>query len=196
MIVAKRLKKALLLNAIIFSLVAISTSISSVWNLYTSLVVPYQNQGVALARSVANFSSSLLFGSPYESIQGVIDGLSEIEGLSYIFVSDSTGRIVAHTFSPTIPQLFSKTEKASRAFNGKDFQEQKPKIRNIKISEIGKIIDIGFPVMSGVAGQVHVGLKQKIIDDQIRGFAIRQIGIAISLFAISTGVTYLVLARI
>lgn len=196
MIVAKRLKKALLINVIIFSLVTISTSISSVWNLYTSLAIPYQNQGVALARSVANFSSSLLFGSPYESIQGVIDGLSEIEGLSYIFVSDSTGRIVAHTFSPTIPQLFAKTEKASRAFNGKDFQEQKPKIRNIKLSEIGKIIDIGFPVMSGVAGQVHVGLRQQIIDDQIRGFAIRQIGIAIALFAISTGVTYLVLARI
>ncbi|MCP2729248.1 hypothetical protein [Limnofasciculus baicalensis] len=196
MIVTKRLKKALILNGIIFSLIAISTLISSVWNLSASLVVPYQNQGVALTRSVANFSSSLLFGSPYESIQGVIDGLGEIEGLSYIFVSDSTGRIVAHTFSPLIPQLFSKTEKASRAFNGKDFQEQKPKIRNIKLPEIGKVIDIGFPVMSGVAGQVHVGLKQQIIDAQIRTFVIRQIGIAIALFFISTGVTYLVLARI
>lgn len=196
MIVAKRLKKALILNGIIFSLIAISTLISSVWNLYSSLLIPYQNQGVALTRSVANFSSSLLFGSPYESIQGVIDGLGEIPGLSYIFVSDSTGRIVAHTFSPVIPQQFSKTEKASRAFNGKDFQEQKPKIRNIKLPEIGKIIDIGFPVMSGVAGQVHVGLRQQIIDAQIRTFVIRQIGITLALFFISTGVTYLVLARI
>jgi sensor histidine kinase regulating citrate/malate metabolism len=170
--------------------------ISSVWNLSASLVVPYQNQGVALTRSVANFTSSLLFGSPYESIQSVIDGLGEIEGLSYIFVSDSTGRIVAHTFSPVIPQQFSKTEKASRAFNGKDFQEQKPKIRNIKLPEIGKVIDIGFPVMSGVAGQVHVGLRQQIIDAQIRTFFIRQIGIMMVLFFISTGVTYLVLARI
>jgi sensor histidine kinase regulating citrate/malate metabolism len=193
---AKRLKKSLIINGIIFSLIASATFISAVWSLKQSLIVPYQNQGIALSKSVANFSASLMFGSPYESLQSVIDGLGEIEGLSYIFISDSTGIIVSHTFSPVIPQLFSKTEKASRAFNGKDFQDAKPKIRNLKLPELGKIIDIGLPIMAGVAGQVHVGLKQAIIDAQIQAFIIRQIGITIALFFASTGITYLVLARI
>ena len=101
---SKLLKKTLIAAVILFGIIAVATSLFSVWNLNQNLVAKYKSKGVAITETIARSSSELLFDNPYETIQAIIDAYLDTSGVAYVFVQDENGEIVAHTFVPTIPE--------------------------------------------------------------------------------------------
>ena len=114
MIMSKLFKKTLLIIIILFIVIAVTIAISSGWNLYKDLVQEYKSKGTAIAKSIAGSSVETLLSRDASTIQSMIDQFLEISGVSYVFVVDSQGEIISHTFVPNVPDeiLKIKNEKA------------------------------------------------------------------------------------
>ena len=150
--------KTLVIIIILFGIIASTTSILSVWNLYSHLTAQYRSKGTALAKSIADSSVELLLNSDAATVQAIIDQFLEIEGVSYVFVVDAQGEVIAHTFVPRLPEELLQLHST----------RQHTSIQDIHIGGVGDFIDVSAPVLVGVAGYVHIGLDKKIIRTAIR----------------------------
>ncbi len=97
---SKLFYKTLVIIVLLFGVIATATSVLSGWNLYQRLTAQYRSKGTALAKSIADSSVETLLNSDAATLQAIIDQFLEIEGISYVFVVDAQGAIIAHTFVP------------------------------------------------------------------------------------------------
>ncbi|MEW6587361.1 MAG: hypothetical protein AB1442_17355, partial [Nitrospirota bacterium] len=112
---SKLFKRTLLIIIVLFAIIAVTTAISTGWNLYNDLIAEYKSKGTAIARSIASSSVETLLNREASTVQAMIDQFTEIAGVSYVFVVDVQGEIISHTFVPVIPQeIFGiKSEKTT-----------------------------------------------------------------------------------
>ncbi|PKN07702.1 MAG: hypothetical protein CVU73_09780 [Deltaproteobacteria bacterium HGW-Deltaproteobacteria-8] len=87
-----------------FGVMAAATSLLSGRELNNSMVREYEGRAVALARSIADGNTEILLSRNAGAIQAAIDLHQEMGGLSYILVVDPQGEVVAHTFTPVVPE--------------------------------------------------------------------------------------------
>lgn len=183
-------KKTLLGQIILFGVVAIATSTFSAWNLHKNLKEEYRSKGIAIASSIANSSENYLVNYPVETIQAIIDEFLEIRGVGYVFVIDSQGEIIAHTFIPTIPnQIFNLQHTKYRS--GNEITSQ-----NIKIIGMGSFIDISAPILDGASGYVHVGMDRGLIIKEIQSAIVKQVILIFILFIFSIIASYVLVKTI
>ncbi|MEA5533980.1 SpoIIE family protein phosphatase [Crocosphaera sp. XPORK-15E] len=192
---SKLLKKALIAAVILFAIIAVLTSLFSVWNLNTYLVAEYKNKGMALTQSIARSSSHLIFNSPYETIQASIDDYLAINGIAYVFVEDDQGEIISHTFVPTIPEIFANHNLSTVNLLAEELTET-PLIQNLDIAGLGRVIDIQSSILAGVSGQVHVGLSWQLIEHQILIATLKQVAVIALLFIGISLITYVLVGSI
>lgn len=183
-------KKILLGQVFLFGVVAIATSNFSAWNLNKNLKEEYSSKGIAIASSVANSSENSLGNYAPETIQATIDQFLEIRGVGYVFVIDSQGEIIAHTFVPTIPNKILNLY-SNKYHSGTEITSQ-----NIKIIGMGNFIDISAPILEGAGGYVHVGMNRKFITAEIQSAIAKQVILISVLFILSITASYVLVKTI
>src|SRR6476619_3257391 len=87
----------------IIGLIVALTSALYVKTVDRQLTGDFLNNSRAIARSVADSNVDLIVHKNYSALQSIIDQFVEISSISYVFVVDEKGMIIAHTFVPGVP---------------------------------------------------------------------------------------------
>jgi sigma-B regulation protein RsbU (phosphoserine phosphatase) len=177
---------------ILFGVIAAATSILTGWTLYRSLTFEYRSKGIAIAQGIANSSAEILLNRDLATVQSTIDEFTEIDGVGYVFVTDSQGEIVSHTFVPAVPDEVLPIIRRSRASPSSGDVVT----TTLDIQRIGKFIHIYAPILAGVAGFVHVGMDQGFIRAEIWSTVVRQQILILAIFLVSIVGAYALLNRI
>lgn len=182
-------QKTLVGQIALFALVAVTTSVSSAWNLQERLTEEYRSKGKAIASSIASSSENIIGTSPAETTQALIDQFLEIRGVGYAMVVDASGEIIAHTFVPQVPAQLRNLKETTT-------QTEELLIREIKIKDLGDFINISAPILAGVGGYVHVGMNKGQISAVIREGVVRELSLIFLLFVGSAIATYIMVKRV
>jgi signal transduction histidine kinase len=176
-------RKVLVATVALFATLALAISILSAWQLNRSLTSEFLSKGTAIARSIANSSVELLLARDGATLQSTIDQFLEIRGVAYVYVIDDQGDIVSHTFVPVVPDVIrgvaaARPEEVSETI----------RITDLDITDTGRYIDVGAPILAGVVGTAHVGMDRAVIAGDVRAALLQQQGILLALFLASLGV--------
>ncbi len=131
--------------------------------LYKKLFIKLQKRGISIAREIASNSiNPILTERNYDLEIMVRDFKNLEEDIEYIFILDSHGKVIAHTFSKGFPLSLKSVNNVGAG--------QTYSIRSLKIDEkdIEKdILDIAAPILNGEAGTAHLGISESFIQSDI-----------------------------
>ena len=151
--------------AIIF-IVIVFGSINSILiynNVQSSLQSETEKRALFIANSISHQVASFLLFEDYITLQNIINGIQEIDqNIEYVFIVDSKGNIVVHTFQNNFPYPLLN------ANNLADSQKFKTQLINIKDKNKELILDVAVPILDGKIGNVRVGLKQSAIQTDVQ----------------------------
>ena len=155
----------------LFGLIVLSTSSLCIYTVDTQLSAEYETNCRNIAKSIADSSVDILLNRNLATLQSLIDQFVEIQGIRYIYITSESGEHLAHTFVPGIPEEIlgsdpSSTEPVERSIPG-----------------MGDFMEVGSPILAGVAGTVHVGMDLDIVALKIQR-AIGQQVILICIFLV------------
>lgn len=140
-------------HLLLFAAATLATSAASAWRVDQNLTNQYEARGRAIASNIASASAEFLQLHDVSAIQAMIDQTLELEGASYVFVSDADGKIVAHTFAAGVPdELATLNNSASEIVS-----------RSIHVPGRPEFMDISAPIQAGRSGFVHVGMDPAAI---------------------------------
>src|SRR5262245_6123183 len=154
---SKLFQRTLIIMVVLFGVIATVTSLLSGWTLSRRLTEEYQSKGTAIAKSIADSSVELLLNRDASTVQTIIDQFLEIQGVSYVFVTNAQGEIISHTFVPAVPEEVVKIQG----------EKQRTVVRDIRIKGMGDFINVSSPILVGVVGYVHLGMDKRIIKASI-----------------------------
>jgi PAS domain S-box-containing protein len=183
---SRLITKALVILATLFSITVVVLAGFSAWLVGTNLTWEYQTKGTAIANSIAGSGVEILLYRDISTIQAMIDQYLEIEGVSFVFVVDAKGEIIAHTFAPRIPEEIG-------SWRG---DAERTTIRDVRIAGLGDFIDIASPILVGQAGFVHVGMDRGLIRAALWSAIVKQTGLMGLIFLFSMGLAYILVNRI
>lgn len=151
--------------AIIF-IVIVFGSINSILiynNVQSALQSETGKRALFIANSISHQVVSPLLFEDYITLQNTINGIKEIDqNIEYIFIVDSKGEIVVHTFPVSFPyQLLN----ANRLNENQKFNTQ---LINLKNKNDELILDVAVPILDGKIGNVRVGLKESVIQSDVQ----------------------------
>ena len=161
--VKKLFQKTLFGIFVVFGCIGLSTSVLTVYTVDTHLSEEYQSNGRNIAKTIADSSVDMLVAGNLTALQSLIDQYVEIQGIKYIYITDETGEFVAHTFVPGIPEQI-RADDAGRTTAVE---------RNLP--GMGDFIEVGSPILAGVAGTVHIGMDTGLIALKIQRAIGRQV---------------------
>ncbi|WP_320169130.1 ATP-binding protein [Maridesulfovibrio sp.] len=154
---SKIFQKTMLLNFILFGVISCSMSLMSALTLYNHMVDEYISKGKAIAGSIASSSVEILLNRDSSTLQAMIDQFRDSDGAAYVYVQDSNGDIICHTFVPRVPAILETG----------NIHPEDTAIRQLEIPGFGSVIDITKPILAGMAGYVHVGMDKDIINKYV-----------------------------
>jgi PAS domain S-box-containing protein len=179
-------KRMLVLLLILFGVIASSTSLLTAYVLYNRLYDEYISTGQVLAKSIANTTIELLLTRDAATLQSTIDQYLEMEGTAYVYVVDTNGNIVTHTFVPHVPEGLQTGLERSDALG----------VRELSLPGEGNVIDITAPVLAGVAGHVHVGMDKDLILDHAISSIIQQQLLLLGIFGAAVVFLFAIVNRV
>jgi sensor histidine kinase regulating citrate/malate metabolism len=110
----------------------------------------------AIARSIADSNVDLIVHQNYSALQSIIDQFVEISGISYVFVVDKKGVIIAHTFMPGVPDEILADYKTAK------------EVYDRTLAGLGNFSEVTAGILAGEAGYVHVGMDKGYIALQVQ----------------------------
>ena len=152
----------------VFGAIVLSTSTLCVFTVNTELSAEYKTNTSNIAKTVADSSVDILLNRDMATLQSLVDQFIEIQGIRYIYITSETGDYLAHTFVPGIPEEILAS----------DHRSTEPVERNLP--GLGIFLEVGSPILAGVAGHVHVGMDLDAVGLKIQ----RAIGQQIYLVAV------------
>lgn len=135
----------------LFGLIGLSTSILCVYTVDTHLSQEYESNSRDIAKTIADSSVDILLNRDLAALQSLIDQFVDIQGIEYIYITDETGEFLAHTFVPGIPEEIRTAD----PFDTATVERTLP--------GMGDFVEVGSPILAGVAGAVHVGMDTGLI---------------------------------
>ena len=135
----------------LFGLIVLSTSLLCIYTVDTQLSAEYETNSKNIAKSIADSSVDILLNRNLATLQSLIDQFVEIQGIRYIYITSETGDYLAHTFVPGIPEEILGSDPNS------------VEVVQRRIPGMGEFIEVGSPILAGVAGTVHVGMDKDIV---------------------------------
>ena len=102
----------------IFALMGLIVALTSALYVHTvdrQLTDDFLKNSRTIARSIANSNIDPIVHQNYSALQSIIDQFVEISGISYVFVVDENGVIIAHTFVPGVPDEITADYKDATA---------------------------------------------------------------------------------
>ena len=135
----------------VFGVIVLSTSILCIYTVDTELSAEYEINAQNIAKTIADSSAGILLNQNLATLQSLVDQFLAVQGIRYIYITSETGEFLAHTFVPGIPEEIlasdhSSTESVQRSLPG-----------------MGDFIEVGSPILAGVAGTVHVGMDLDVV---------------------------------
>ncbi|HAK87763.1 MAG: hypothetical protein A2X55_09580 [Nitrospirae bacterium GWB2_47_37] len=183
--VSKLFRKNLKIVILLFLFISTAIAVLSGWIIKSYLFSEYRSKGIAISNSIAGSSTEIILNRDLSTLQAIIDQFREIEGVSYIYITDDKGEVVSHTFVPGIPEGIRHTNPA----------KDKTTIMDITIKGRGDYMDVVYPILAGVAGFVHVGMDKGIIRRQVGLAILSQSALIAVIFSVSAVVIYLFFKR-
>jgi sensor histidine kinase regulating citrate/malate metabolism len=135
----------------VFAIIGLIVTLTSALYVNTvdrQLTGDFLNNSRAIARSIADSNVDLIVHRNYSALQSVIDQFVEISGISYVFVVDEKGAIIAHTFVPGVPDEIVGDYK-----DAKDVYDR-------TLTGLGNFSEVTAGILAGEAGFVHVGMDK------------------------------------
>lgn len=135
----------------VFAVIVVSTSALCLYTVDTQLSAEYEINSKNIAKTVADSSVDILLNRDMATLQSLVDQFIEIQGIRYIYITSETGEHLAHTFVPGIPE----------AILASDHRSTEPVER--ELPGLGNFVEVGSPILAGVAGTVHVGMDLDVV---------------------------------
>ena len=135
----------------LFGFIGLSTSVLCVYTVDTHLSEEYVSNSRDIAKTIADSSVDILLNRDLAVLQSLIDQFVEIQGIEYVYVTDETGEFLAHTFVPGIPEAIMSEDRRRTATVERS------------LPGMGDFVEVGSPILAGVAGAVHVGMDTGLI---------------------------------
>src|SRR5436190_21490464 len=154
--IARFYQKTLFGMFALMGLLVASTSALYVYTVDRQLTDDFLKNSRAIARSIANSNIELVVQQNYSALQSIIDQFVQISGISYVFVVDEKGVIIAHTFVPVVPDEILADYK-----NAKDVYDR-------TLAGFGNFSEVTAGILAGEAGYVHVGMDKGYIALQVQ----------------------------
>lgn len=121
-----------------------------------TLTKELQERGVVIARDLAANSAEAILTEDLLTLRRVIFDVKRAgQDIAYVYVMDSNGNILAHTFEEGFPKALLDIGAA---------HEKKAQLLE---TEEGFIRDITMPVLEGRGGYVHVGISENAIRQRV-----------------------------
>lgn len=139
----------------IFGGIVLSTSALCLYTVDTQLSAEYEINSKNIAKTVADSSVDILLNRDMATLQSLVDQFVEIQGIRYIYITSETGEYLAHTFVPGIPGEILES----------DHRSTEPVER--ELPGLGNFVEVGSPILAGVAGTVHVGMDLDVVSLKI-----------------------------
>ena len=143
----------------VFAMTGLVVALTSALYVYTvdrQLTGDFLKNSRAIARSIANSNVDLIVHRNYSALQSIIDQFVEISSISYVFVVDEKGVIIAHTFVPGVPdEILADYKGAKDAYNR-------------TLAGLGNFSEVTAGILAGEAGYVHVGMDKDYIALQVQ----------------------------
>lgn len=154
--VSKLFQKTIFGIIALFGLIGISTSILSIYSVDAHLSKEYESNSKGIAKTIADASVDIILNRDLSSLQSLIDQFVEIQGISYIYITNENGEFLAHTFVPGIPSEIMASD-----VNQIETVER-------QITGMGEFVEVGSPILAGVAGSVHIGMDLNLVSLKIQ----------------------------
>ena len=181
---SKLFRKVLLLQVLLFGIVALAASSIAGWSLYRNLSAQFRLSGVAIARNIGDSAVDVLVNRDLSSLQSLVDQFAEGDGVSYVFVTDPTGDIVVHTFVPAVPAELQRIAREDKSGHGQ------------RVRELEGVMDVSSPILGGLAGVVHVGMNRHTVTARIWDSIEQILAILAVVFLVNVVLAFIVVQRI
>ena len=150
--------KLLLISAGVTFLVCVTLMLQASSRLTTTMRSAFAVNGEALALSLASAAEQSAGGN-IALLQSAIDSGQTLANVRYIYIEESDGTIVAHTFVPTFPVGI---ERFNPVALGELSDGTRVKVNpGLEFTAYGdhiRAIDVAAPISGGALGTVHVGM--------------------------------------
>ena len=176
--IARFYQKTLFGMFALMGLIVASTSALYVYTVDRQLNDDLQKNSRAIARSIADSNIDLIVNRNYSALQSIIDQYVEIPGISYVFVVDEHGVIIAHTFVPGVPDEIAADYRSHRA------------VYDRVLPGMGRFAEVTAGILAGEAGSVHVGVDKGYIALQVQTAIGKQVYLLTIVFLVSVLVSY------
>jgi signal transduction histidine kinase len=179
------LRKKILVSMIsLLLLLGLTSALITRTALLSVLRLEFRQKGINSARSlVANSIVDVLTQNTSRLKQLIVNEKNLDRDIAYVFIIDSSNRIIAHTFNEGFPVDLVKANnpKPDKPFNSQLLDTQ-----------MGVIYDIAVPVLSGksVLAYVRLGLLQNNIQKTINKISMAFFGIALFIIIIAVFLAY------
>ncbi|QSQ13276.1 methyl-accepting chemotaxis protein [Myxococcus landrumensis] len=177
-------KLVLVTTLVSATVAAILTGIAT-RRLESDLVNAHMGEGKLLSRHLAVAVEQGVTAG-VAALQPMLDVLRDTEDVSYVFLTDVSGNVVAHT----LPGAFPDSLKEATAKQG-EVSEQTGWGAVLEVESGGKSLramNVAAPVAGGRLGVVHVGISRDHIDDVVSELHWRMVGFAALLVALGVAV--------
>ena len=154
--IQKLFQKTLFGIILLFGLIGTSTSILCIYTVDTHLSKEYESNSKGIAKTIADASVDIILNRDLSALQSLIDQFIEIQGVSYIYITNELGEFLAHTFVPGVPEEIREGD----PFTTATVQRSLP--------GVGDFIEVGSPILAGIAGTVHIGMDTNLITLKIQ----------------------------
>ncbi|WP_338863947.1 methyl-accepting chemotaxis protein [Myxococcus stipitatus] len=177
-------KLVLVTTLVSATVAAILTGIAT-RRLESDLVNAHMGEGQLLSRHLAVAVEQGVTAG-VAALQPMLDVLRDTEDVSYVFLTDVSGNVVAHT----LPGAFPDSLKEATANQG-EVNEQTGWGSVLEVESGGRTLhamNVMTPVAGGRLGKVHVGISRDHIDMLVSELRWRMVGFALLLVALGVGV--------
>jgi len=176
--IARFYQKTLFGMFALMGLIVASTSALYVYTVDRQLTDDFLKNSRTIARGIADSNIDVIVHRNYSALQSIIDQFVEISGISYVFVVDEKGVIVAHTFVPGVPDEIAADYK-----DGKEVYDR-------TLAGLGNFSELTAPIVAGEAGSVHVGIDKGYIALQVQTAIGNAVYLLTIIFVVSVLMSY------
>lgn len=177
-------KKILLSMVALLLLLGLTTVLITRTILLKVLKTEFQQKGLSSARSLGANSVVDVLTQNTSRLKQLVENEKRLDkDIAYVFIIDSSGHILAHTFNKGFPVDLGKANKLQ---GGRDFNIQ------TLDTQLGFIYDIAVPIFSekSLLGQARLGILQNSIQRTINAINLIFMGITFLIMVIGVLLAY------
>ena len=142
------------------------------------LLTELQRRGVSITKGIVGESIHPVLTEDMVGLQILInDRKTSDKDIEYIFILDSQGEVLAHTFGEGFP---IDLKDANTVGSGQHSIQP-------LVTEEGVILDIAVPILEGGAGVVHVGVSEKPVKESVANTIRLIVGMIIAALVVGSG---------